>query len=132
MFPDEHSLRQCRARSLGHACAWATLALSWPAGMKELFKSIDADGSGTITVGEMRNAMTQWGHKINEAELQVRGSVGWGSPPCLGERRCCMCGLWPWKIGAWSGVDIAVEQGLAPPRPCTCQADTKAMEVDAP
>lgn len=40
------------------------------AGMKELFKSIDADNSGTITVAEMRKAMSQWGHKISEAELQ--------------------------------------------------------------
>jgi calcium-dependent protein kinase len=39
------------------------------AGMKELFKSIDEDGSGTITVEEMRKAMSQWGHKISEAEL---------------------------------------------------------------
>ena len=38
--------------------------------MKELFKSIDADNSGTITVAEMRKAMSQWGHKISEAELQ--------------------------------------------------------------
>lgn len=39
-------------------------------GMKELFKSIDTDNSGTITVAELRKAMTQWGHKISEAELQ--------------------------------------------------------------
>eukprot|EP00955_Chlamydomonas_euryale_P044255 352840-Chlamydomonas_euryale.AAC.4 len=38
-------------------------------GMKELFKSIDEDGSGTITVSEMRKAMAQWGNKISEAEL---------------------------------------------------------------
>ncbi|KAG1670697.1 hypothetical protein FOA52_010973 [Chlamydomonas sp. UWO 241] len=38
-------------------------------GMKELFKSIDEDGSGTISVAEMRKAMAQWGHKIGEAEL---------------------------------------------------------------
>lgn len=40
------------------------------AGLKELFKSIDADSSGTITVEEMRKALAQWGHKINEVELQ--------------------------------------------------------------
>jgi len=40
------------------------------AGLKELFKSIDADSSGTITVQELRNALAQWGHKINEIELQ--------------------------------------------------------------
>lgn len=40
------------------------------AGLKELFKSIDADSSGTITVEEMRRALAQWGHKISETELQ--------------------------------------------------------------
>lgn len=39
-------------------------------GLQELFKSIDTDGSGTITVEEMRKAISTWGHKINE--------VGWG------------------------------------------------------
>jgi len=39
-------------------------------GLAELFKSIDEDGSGTITVQEMRKALTQWGNKINEVELQ--------------------------------------------------------------
>lgn len=40
------------------------------AGLKELFKSIDADSSGTITVEEMKKALNTWGHKINEVELQ--------------------------------------------------------------
>lgn len=44
-------------------------------GLKNLFKSIDADGSGTITVEEMRKAMAQWGHKISEAELQQLMSI---------------------------------------------------------
>lgn len=34
--------------------------------MKELFKSIDADKSGTITVEELRKALQQWGHKISD------------------------------------------------------------------
>jgi hypothetical protein len=38
----------------------------WPPGLGELFKSIDTDNSGTITVEEMRRALTQWGNKINE------------------------------------------------------------------
>lgn len=39
------------------------------AGLKELFKSIDADNSGTITVEELRKALAQWGHKISDVEL---------------------------------------------------------------
>nr|QBB20011.1 putative calcium dependent protein kinase [Ettlia sp. YC001] len=39
-------------------------------GLNELFKSIDADGSGTITVEEMRKALQNWGHRISESELQ--------------------------------------------------------------
>lgn len=31
--------------------------------MKELFKSIDTDNSGTISVAEMRNALAHWGHR---------------------------------------------------------------------
>jgi calcium-dependent protein kinase len=38
--------------------------------MKELFKSIDTDNSGTITVEEMRKALNQWGHKIDDVQLQ--------------------------------------------------------------
>jgi hypothetical protein len=36
------------------------------AGLRELFKSIDSDNSGTITVEEMRRALTKWGHKIQD------------------------------------------------------------------
>lgn len=45
------------------------------AGLRELFKSIDADGSGTITCDELKNAMAQWGHKIGDAELQQLMSI---------------------------------------------------------
>mmetsp|Transcript_9123 Transcript_9123/g.15943 ORF Transcript_9123/g.15943 Transcript_9123/m.15943 type:complete len:479 (-) Transcript_9123:616-2052(-) len=45
------------------------------AGLKELFKSIDEDKSGTITVAEMRKALSQWGHKISEAELSSLMSI---------------------------------------------------------
>jgi hypothetical protein len=45
-----------------------------PSGLKELFKSIDADGSGTITVEEMKRALSTWGHKIND----VCGTGGGG------------------------------------------------------
>eukprot|EP00798_Chlamydomonas_sp_ICE-L_P009037 gene9037-16159_t len=44
-------------------------------GLQELFKSIDEDASGTITVGEMRKAMTNWGHKISEEDLNKLMSV---------------------------------------------------------
>ena len=40
-------------------------------GLQELFKSIDADGSGTITVEEMKNALNQWGHKMADGELET-------------------------------------------------------------
>eukprot|EP01025_Chloroclados_australasicus_P027070 TRINITY_DN2687_c0_g1_i3.p1 TRINITY_DN2687_c0_g1~~TRINITY_DN2687_c0_g1_i3.p1 ORF type:complete len:486 (-),score=84.59 TRINITY_DN2687_c0_g1_i3:272-1729(-) len=39
------------------------------AGMKRLFKTIDADGSGTITVKELQDAIKQWGHKIPVDEI---------------------------------------------------------------
>eukprot|EP00879_Flechtneria_rotunda_P004238 GHRR01004486.1.p1 GENE.GHRR01004486.1~~GHRR01004486.1.p1 ORF type:complete len:457 (+),score=158.20 GHRR01004486.1:244-1614(+) len=39
-------------------------------GLRELFKSIDVDNSGTITVEEMRKALLNWGHKISDVELQ--------------------------------------------------------------
>jgi len=39
------------------------------AGMRELFKSIDEDKSGTITVAEMRNSLSHWGHKISEVRV---------------------------------------------------------------
>lgn len=45
-------------------------------GLRELFKSIDADSSGTITVEEMRNALQNWGHRIHE--------VGWLGTALLG------------------------------------------------
>jgi calcium-dependent protein kinase len=40
------------------------------AGLRELFKTIDVDGSGTITVEEMRTSLRKWDHKINEEELK--------------------------------------------------------------
>lgn len=58
-------------------------ALPRPAGLKELFKSIDADSSGTITVEELRKALSHWGHKFNELELEqlmaVAGGAGLGA-----------------------------------------------------
>lgn len=48
------------------AFAQHTVAVVFHAGLSELFKSIDADASGTITVEEMRKALMKWGHKINE------------------------------------------------------------------
>ncbi|KAF5832485.1 hypothetical protein DUNSADRAFT_11607 [Dunaliella salina] len=51
------------------------LSLEEIAGMKELFKSIDEDKSGTITVQELRSSLSHWGHKISEAELQQLLSI---------------------------------------------------------
>lgn len=38
-------------------------------GLKELFKSIDRDGSGSITPAELKEALAAWEHKIPESEL---------------------------------------------------------------
>lgn len=40
------------------------------AGLAKLFKSIDADGSGTITVEELKKALMDWGHRINDVSSQ--------------------------------------------------------------
>lgn len=40
-----------------------------PAGLAKLFKSIDADGSGTITVEELKKALQDWGHRIHDVSV---------------------------------------------------------------
>eukprot|EP01024_Parvocaulis_polyphysoides_P028208 TRINITY_DN25509_c1_g2_i2.p1 TRINITY_DN25509_c1_g2~~TRINITY_DN25509_c1_g2_i2.p1 ORF type:complete len:481 (+),score=100.05 TRINITY_DN25509_c1_g2_i2:147-1589(+) len=40
------------------------------AGLKELFQSIDDNGDGTITLNELRKAMNNWGHKMQDDQLQ--------------------------------------------------------------
>ena len=40
-------------------------------GMSRLFKSIDADSSGYITVTELRDALSDWGHCIKPEELEA-------------------------------------------------------------
>lgn len=48
------------------------LAVCCPAsGLAKLFKSIDADSSGTITVEELKKALQDWGHRIHD----VSGSI---------------------------------------------------------
>lgn len=39
-------------------------------GLKELFRSIDADDSGSITIDELRAALQKWDHKINQFEVR--------------------------------------------------------------
>jgi calcium-dependent protein kinase len=39
-------------------------------GLKELFKSIDTDNSGTITLDELRAGLPKLGTKISESELR--------------------------------------------------------------
>jgi calcium-dependent protein kinase len=39
-------------------------------GLKELFKSIDTDNSGTITLDELRAGLPKLGTKISEPELR--------------------------------------------------------------
>lgn len=38
-------------------------------GLKEMFKSIDTDNSGTITLEELRTGLPKLGTKISESEL---------------------------------------------------------------
>lgn len=66
-------------------------------GLRELFKSIDTDGSGTITVEEMRRALRNWGHRINEASrahmnahcpFEVNG-------PAVSLRKAASCSVQP-------------------------------------
>lgn len=44
--------------------------------MKNLFRSIDTDNSGTITVEELRNSLSHWGHKIHEVGAVQGCGVG--------------------------------------------------------
>lgn len=39
-------------------------------GLKEMFKSMDSDNSGTITVDELRRGLAKKGTKLTEAEVQ--------------------------------------------------------------
>eukprot|EP01026_Neomeris_dumetosa_P077859 TRINITY_DN840_c0_g1_i1.p1 TRINITY_DN840_c0_g1~~TRINITY_DN840_c0_g1_i1.p1 ORF type:complete len:408 (-),score=64.15 TRINITY_DN840_c0_g1_i1:368-1591(-) len=39
-------------------------------GLKELFQSIDDNGDGTITLNELRKAMHDWGHKLQDDQLE--------------------------------------------------------------
>jgi len=39
-------------------------------GLRELFKSIDTDGSGTITIDELRAAIGKWEHRLQGSEAR--------------------------------------------------------------
>jgi calcium-dependent protein kinase len=39
------------------------------AGLEQLFKSIDADHSGTITVNELRDSLVKLGNKVDVRQL---------------------------------------------------------------
>jgi calcium-dependent protein kinase len=39
-------------------------------GLKEMFKGMDADNSGTITVDELRRGLAKQGTKLSEAEVE--------------------------------------------------------------
>jgi calcium-dependent protein kinase len=39
-------------------------------GLKEMFRSMDSDNSGTITVDELRRGLANKGTKLSEAEVQ--------------------------------------------------------------
>lgn len=64
-FAQMNKLKKAALMVVGQSLAPDELA-----GLKQLFRSIDADDSGTITVEEMRRALGTWGHKISEVELQ--------------------------------------------------------------
>lgn len=66
------------------------------AGLKEMFAAIDEDGSGTISVDELREGLRKKGTKIDQAEVQrimdnidVNGNR-WES---AGVHPCCLCML---------------------------------------
>jgi calcium-dependent protein kinase len=44
-----------------------------PTGLAKLFKSIDADSSGTITVEELKKALQDWGHRIHDVSGRLCG-----------------------------------------------------------
>jgi hypothetical protein len=72
-----------------------------PPGLAKLFKSIDADGSGTITVEELKKALQDWGHRIHDVSpaaghmLTAASSLG-----LLGNISSIICGRscgTPWR-----------------------------------
>jgi EF-hand domain len=59
-------------------------------GLEHLFQSIDADGNGTITAAELKQALQSMGSKIPDNELQVTGRL---ALPCLvvdSDHKCSM------------------------------------------
>lgn len=45
-------------------------------GLKQMFNNIDTDGSGNITVEELRTGLSRLGSKLTEAEIkQLMGAV---------------------------------------------------------
>jgi hypothetical protein len=60
-----------------------------PTGLAKLFKSIDADSSGTITVEELKKALQDWGHRIHDVSGRLCGCAvhpvsHFGSPAGVG------------------------------------------------
>jgi hypothetical protein len=90
------------AHVLTASCAAAVdAAAAAAAGLRELFKSIDSDSSGTITVEEMRRALTKWGHKIQEVSSTLSRVPQ--NLRCLVEQPCmyaCMLLLWQELLAA--------------------------------
>lgn len=39
-------------------------------GLKQMFKNIDTDGSGTITIDELRSGLHRLGSKLTESEIK--------------------------------------------------------------
>jgi hypothetical protein len=69
--------------------------LSPPIGLAKLFKSIDADGSGTITVEELKKALQDWGHKIHDVSFADHGCATVFAPCSEGLIPSTGCGRHP-------------------------------------
>ncbi len=89
-------------------------------GLREMFHSIDADGSGTITVTELREALRAKGTKIPDSDLTrlMNGTDvnGDGTIDYNGARAACgWAGLW-----AMQNADCGAQHTCTPHAPVLC------------
>jgi EF-hand domain len=67
-------------------------------GLEHLFQSIDADGNGTITAAELKQALQSMGSKIPDQELQVAGQPRGGMRSARTAAQTC----WTAHLHTWS------------------------------